>query len=225
PLVKGVGAHVDRLAGMVNDLVGVDAQPAVQARRILGEPVNDVAPELAEITVVAILAPLTLKIAAPVDRGIGAHGEGAALAEGFARKNGHDAGAAERPIGEAESGGGRLEPLDEVRAVEGRHLPEDTAILDGIVHNAPDRMTFDGGRHPEAKRVAVDEAAPLAGDLAAHIDRDHLVPDSPVPEASAEAGVAADHGEAAAALGDQLHGPVELLLGKRGAIDVAANDH
>ena len=39
-----------------------------------------------------------------------------------------------------------------------------------------------------------------------------------------EAGVAADHGEAAASLGDELDGPVELFLREGGAGDVAADD-
>src|SRR5205807_2507446 len=97
-IVVSLGGDPDQLAGVVDDLVGVDPQAAVALGGILHQPVNDVAPELAEVAVVP-LAPVAFEVLAPTDRGVGEHGKRAAAAERLTGKNGHKAGAGERAIG------------------------------------------------------------------------------------------------------------------------------
>ena len=69
-------------------------------------------------------------------------------------------------------------------------------------------------RNEHLEHAAGVSLAERVGPIAAHLHGNQLVPDRLVPSAGAETGVAADHGEPAAAAGDQIDGPIELLLGE-----------
>ena len=71
----------------------------------------------------------------------------------------------------------------------------------------------------------VDREFRVAHAVPGHVHRNHAVPDRLIPPAGAEAAVAADHGEPAAALADQLGRPLELLGGERPSRDITTDDH
>ncbi len=127
-------------------------------------------------------------------------------------------------VGASQDGGGGLEAIGQVRAVERGHLSEDFEVPGWVVHDPPDRVGVHAGRDDHLEGPVV-ELRGVAGAVAAHVDRDHPVPGGPVPAARAEAGVPADHRETTPSLGDQLDRPVDLL-GREGRLrDVAANHH
>ena len=166
---------------MVDDLVGVDAQAAVALGGILHQPVNDVAPELAEVAVVP-LAPVAFEVLTPTHRRVSEHGKRAAAAEWLAGKDRHDARAGKPAIGGAEKGRRRLQAVGLVGAVEGRHLVEDLPVLHRIVHDAPNGMAVRRAWNAHAERLIVVVAL-----AAGHLHGHKAVPDGLVPLARAEA--------------------------------------
>ncbi len=94
--IERFSLYLNILPRSVNDLVGSDDQAAAARVPIFGEPADDVAPELAKVTVVA-LAPGFFEVRSPRVRGIGRHGESAALTKTLAREDRDNPRAGSRP--------------------------------------------------------------------------------------------------------------------------------
>ena len=167
-VVEGLGGDLDRLAGPVDHLVRFHPQAPVLPGRVLGQPADDVPPELAEVAVVP-LAPGPLEVGAPGVGRIGGHGERSAPAVRLAGEDRHGGGSVQGPVGDAQDGRGRLQAVDQVGPVEGGHPVEDRAVPGWVVDDPPDRVILRRGGDDDAE-VAVVERRDRAQPLAVHVD-------------------------------------------------------